>query len=76
MTKLHLTRLPTPLWHNNALDGLLGMEVCIKRAPVYTGKALFGLGRLSPKPRRALFLHTGGLPGLLADPDVMRLSCS
>jgi D-cysteine desulfhydrase len=35
--------------------------------PVYTGKALFGLARLSPKPRRALFVHTGGLPGLLAD---------
>jgi D-cysteine desulfhydrase len=36
--------------------------------PVYTGKALFGLARLAPKPRRVLFLHTGGLPGLLADP--------
>jgi D-cysteine desulfhydrase len=34
--------------------------------PVYTGKALFGLSRLEPKPHRALFLHTGGLPGLLA----------
>jgi len=34
--------------------------------PVYTGKALFGLSRLEPRPRRALFLHTGGLPGLLA----------
>jgi D-cysteine desulfhydrase len=34
--------------------------------PVYTGKALFGLGRLPDKPRRALFIHTGGLPGLLA----------
>ncbi len=34
--------------------------------PVYTGKALFGLARLDPKPRRVLFLHTGGLPGLLA----------
>lgn len=38
--------------------------------PVYTGKALFGLSRLDPKPKRALFLHTGGLPGLLADPSV------
>jgi D-cysteine desulfhydrase len=37
--------------------------------PVYTGKALFGLARMSDKPRRALFLHTGGLPGLLAEPD-------
>jgi len=35
--------------------------------PVYTGKALFGLSRMTSKPRRALFLHTGGLPGLLAD---------
>lgn len=35
--------------------------------PVYTGKALFGLAQLDPKPGRALFLHTGGLPGLLAD---------
>jgi D-cysteine desulfhydrase len=35
--------------------------------PVYTGKALFGLAQLPQKPRRALFLHTGGLPGLLAE---------
>ncbi len=35
--------------------------------PVYTGKALFGLSQLTPKPKRALFLHTGGLPGLLAE---------
>lgn len=34
--------------------------------PVYSGKALFGLARLEPKPSRALFIHTGGLPGLLA----------
>jgi D-cysteine desulfhydrase len=34
--------------------------------PVYTGKALFGLASLPDKPRRALFIHTGGLPGLLA----------
>jgi len=39
--------------------------------PVYTGKALFGLSRLEPKPARALFLHTGGLPGLLAQSDVL-----
>jgi D-cysteine desulfhydrase len=39
--------------------------------PVYTGKALFGLSRLAPKPRRALFIHTGGLPGLLAEADMM-----
>ena len=34
--------------------------------PAYTGKALFGLSRMQPKPERALFVHTGGLPGLLA----------
>lgn len=34
--------------------------------PVYTGKALFGLARMPNKPARVLFLHTGGLPGLLA----------
>jgi D-cysteine desulfhydrase len=36
--------------------------------PVYTGKALFALAQLTPKPRRTLFVHTGGLAGLLADP--------
>jgi D-cysteine desulfhydrase len=35
--------------------------------PVYSGKALFGLARMPDKPQRALFIHTGGLPGLLAD---------
>jgi D-cysteine desulfhydrase len=39
--------------------------------PVYTGKALFGLAHMDPKPRRALFIHTGGLPGLLAEPEVV-----
>ncbi len=39
--------------------------------PSYTGKALFGLSRLSPRPSRALFVHTGGLAGLLAEPAVM-----
>ena len=34
--------------------------------PVYTGKALFGLSRMPNKPKRTLFLHTGGLHGLLA----------
>jgi D-cysteine desulfhydrase len=38
--------------------------------PVYTGKALFGLARMESKPERVLFLHTGGLPGLLAEPDL------
>jgi D-cysteine desulfhydrase len=39
--------------------------------PVYTGKALFGTreavrrGDISPSAK-VLFLHTGGLPGLLA----------
>ena len=37
--------------------------------PVYTGKAFFGLSRLEPMPARVLFLHTGGLPGLLAQSD-------
>jgi D-cysteine desulfhydrase len=37
--------------------------------PVYTGKALFALRELDPKPGRVLFLHTGGLPGLLAASD-------
>ncbi len=37
--------------------------------PVYTGKALFALAGLDPKPKRALFVHTGGLPGLLAQAD-------
>jgi D-cysteine desulfhydrase len=37
--------------------------------PVYTGKALFGLRELAPKPKRALFLHTGGIPGLLAQSE-------
>jgi D-cysteine desulfhydrase len=34
--------------------------------PVYTGKALYGLAQMENKPARALFIHTGGLPGLLA----------
>jgi D-cysteine desulfhydrase len=37
--------------------------------PVYTGKALFGLRELAPKPKRVLFLHTGGIPGLLAQSE-------
>jgi D-cysteine desulfhydrase len=44
--------------------------------PVYSGKALFGLSQLKPKPARTLFIHTGGLPGLLAEAaafsDVLR----
>jgi D-cysteine desulfhydrase len=38
--------------------------------PTYTAKALFGLARLPQKPERALFLHTGGLPGLLAESEL------
>jgi D-cysteine desulfhydrase len=34
--------------------------------PVYSGKALFALAELQPKPSSVLFVHTGGLPGLLA----------
>ena len=44
--------------------------------PVYTGKALFGLYKLQPKPRRVLFLHTGGLPGLLAQCSELAAACS
>jgi D-cysteine desulfhydrase len=45
--------------------------------PVYTGKAMFGLARAVRRGSirvgaRVLFLHTGGLPGILADPDVLR----
>ena len=39
--------------------------------PVYTGKALWGLAQLTDRPRRALFLHTGGLAGLLAQADAL-----
>ncbi len=41
--------------------------------PVYTGKAMFGLQQLCVSGKlagqRVLFLHTGGLPGLLAQAD-------
>jgi D-cysteine desulfhydrase len=37
--------------------------------PVYTGKALYGLSQLPVKPASVLFVHTGGLPGLLAETD-------
>ncbi|MBI2394637.1 MAG: D-cysteine desulfhydrase family protein [Deltaproteobacteria bacterium] len=45
--------------------------------PVYTGKALFGLAQAVRRGdirfgARVLFLHTGGLPGLLADPEPFR----
>ena len=46
--------------------------------PVYTGKALFGLSRAVergdiPRGAKVLFLHTGGLPGLLAQGDDLAL---
>jgi D-cysteine desulfhydrase len=42
--------------------------------PVYTGKALFGLAQAVAREgalvgKRVLFIHTGGLPGLLAQGD-------
>ena len=45
--------------------------------PVYTGKALFGLAKAAergdlPRGARVLFLHTGGLPGLLAQGEGLR----
>lgn len=39
--------------------------------PVYTGKALYGLAQLADKPKTALFLHTGGLPGLFAQGEAL-----
>jgi len=44
--------------------------------PVYTGKALFALSELEPKPARVLFLHTGGLPGLLAQAEAFAADVS
>lgn len=45
--------------------------------PVYTGKALFGLAKAAERGElrrgaRALFVHTGGLPGLLAQGEGLR----
>jgi D-cysteine desulfhydrase len=42
--------------------------------PVYTGKALYGVAQAVsrgaiPRGARVLFIHTGGLPGLLAQAD-------
>lgn len=44
--------------------------------PVYTGKALYTLGRMvhgdpSLLGKRVLFIHTGGLPGLLAEGEAL-----
>ena len=45
--------------------------------PVYTGKAMFGLAEAVERGEiargaRVLFLHTGGLPGLLAQGEALR----
>jgi D-cysteine desulfhydrase len=39
--------------------------------PVYSGKALFALAHQDPKPKRVLFIHTGGLAGLLGVPEAL-----
>jgi D-cysteine desulfhydrase len=39
--------------------------------PVYTGKALYALAQMKDKPRRSLFLHTGGLPGALVQAEAL-----
>lgn len=45
--------------------------------PVYTGKAVAGMasllgGKLADDVRSPIFLHTGGIPVLFADPDLLR----
>ncbi len=63
-------------------DAQLEFLVTVARAsglvldPVYTGKAMFGLREAVrrgdvARGARVLFLHTGGLPGLLADGDAL-----
>lgn len=56
---------------------LVAAKTALILDPVYSGKALWGLSQLlaAPQryglprpPRRVLFIHTGGLPGLLAEP--------
>ncbi len=51
-------------------------EAAVVLDPVYTGKALFGLHAAIergdvPRGSRVLFIHTGGLPGLLADGEAL-----
>ncbi len=41
--------------------------------PAYSVKALLGLRQMPQQPDPALFLHTGGLPGLLAFGEALRL---
>ncbi|NUO54880.1 MAG: D-cysteine desulfhydrase family protein, partial [Polyangiaceae bacterium] len=47
--------------------------------PVYTGKAFAGFVRMAREGaldgKRVLFLHTGGLPGLLAQGDELAPFC-
>jgi D-cysteine desulfhydrase len=50
---------------------LVAQETGLLFDPVYTGKALFGLSKLEDRPNRVLFIHTGGLPGLLAQASVL-----
>ena len=64
-----------------ATDAQKQLIVTVARAsglmldPVYTGKALFGLVQAAERGelyrKRVLFLHTGGLPGLMAQADDM-----
>jgi D-cysteine desulfhydrase len=57
------------------------VEVCrasgVVLDPVYTGKALYGVQQAVnrgdiPRGARVLFIHTGGLPGLLAQGEELR----
>jgi D-cysteine desulfhydrase len=50
---------------------LVASETGLVFDPVYNGKALFGLSKLDDKPNQVLFIHTGGLPGLLAQSAVL-----
>lgn len=50
---------------------LVASETGLLFDPVYNGKALFGLSKLENKPNRVLFIHTGGMPGLLAQATVL-----
>lgn len=39
--------------------------------PVYSGKALYALAHMKDRPSRVCFVHTGGCPGLLAEPGTL-----
>jgi 1-aminocyclopropane-1-carboxylate deaminase/D-cysteine desulfhydrase-like pyridoxal-dependent ACC family enzyme len=66
LLRVALVHGPTPLVKRPRLDELLGVDL-----PVYSGKAMHVLkraverGDIAPGAR-VLFVHTGGLPGLLA----------